>query len=363
MTKNQLSMKKMLEVGAHFGHRVARWNPKMKPFIFGARNGIYIINLQETHYRFQKAYDLVTKLVGRGESLLFVGTKTAAAETLKEHASRVGQPYVTARWLGGTLTNWATIRLSVDRMKKLEKLLADEAALRAYTKKELLDMERSLAKLERNLSGIRDMKRRPGAVFVVDINREGIAVAEARRLGIPVIALLDTNCDPDMVDYPIPANDDAIRCIELFTETLANACVEGAARFKEDQARRPKKEEGPKQARRGGDGGPEVAVIHSKATAPKATATGEPKVAVKVEAGLEAKTETDAAAETEAEVKPAAKTEAKTAAKTEAKTAAKTAAEPAVETAPEAAVETAPEAAVETTSEADVKTETETETS
>ena len=262
MSKSQLSMKKMLEVGAHFGHRVSRWNPKMKPFIFGARNGIYILNLQETHYRFAKAYEFVAKMASRGDQLLFVGTKTAAAETLREQAERANQPYVTERWLGGTLTNWATIRQSVERMRKLEKLLADQVAVSSYTKKEQLDMERSMAKLERNLSGIRDMKRRPGAVFIVDINREAIAVREARRLKIPVIALVDTNCDPDVVDFPIPANDDAIRCIELFAATLADACTEGAARFKEEQARRPKKEAASKDAARE-EGGPEVAVIHS----------------------------------------------------------------------------------------------------
>ena len=268
---NKLSMKKMLEVGAHFGHRVARWNPKMKPFIFGARNGIYILNLQETHYRFAKAYDAVAKVVSKGESVLFVGTKSSAAETLKEQASRAGQPYVTNRWLGGTLTNWATIRQSVDRMRKLEKLLGDEVAMRGYTKKEQLDMERDMAKLDRNLSGIRDMKRRPGAVFVVDINREAIAVREARRLGIPVIALVDTNCDPDQVDFPIPANDDAIRCIELFASTLADACIEGGARFKEEQARRPKKEAAKPQDNKRHESGPEVAVIRAKKDAAKET--------------------------------------------------------------------------------------------
>ena len=170
--------------------------------------------------------------------------------------------YIVERWLGGTLTNWATIRQSVERMRKLEKLLADQVAVSSYTKKEQLDMERSMAKLERNLSGIRDMKRRPGAVFIVDINREAIAVREARRLNIPVIALVDTNCDPDVVDFPIPANDDAIRCIELFASTLADACTEGAARFKEEQARRPKKEAASKDKARE-EGGPEVAVIHS----------------------------------------------------------------------------------------------------
>ena len=263
MSKSQLSMKKMLEVGAHFGHRVSRWNPKMKPFIFGERNGIYILNLQETHYLFAKAFELVEKIVSKGDSVLFVGTKAAAAETLKEQADRAGQPYVTNRWLGGTLTNWATIRQSVERMRKLEKLLGDQVALRAYTKKEQLDMERSLAKLERNLSGIRDLKRRPGAVFVIDINREAIAVREARRLNIPVIALVDTNCDPDVVDFPIPANDDAIRCIELFAATLADACIDGRARFKEEQARRPKKEAAAAKDNRRDEGGPEVAVIHS----------------------------------------------------------------------------------------------------
>jgi small subunit ribosomal protein S2 len=218
----------------------------------------------------------------KGESMLFVGTKTAAADTLREQAERAGQPFVTTRWLGGTLTNWNTIRQSVERMKKLEKLLGDELAISSYTKKEQLDMERSMAKLERNLCGIRDLKRRPGAVFVVDINREAIAVREARRLNIPVIALIDTNCDPDVVDYPIPANDDAIRCIELFTTALADACIEGAARFKEEQARRPKKEAGASKDKRREGGGPEVAVIHSNAKkdAPK-------KIAVKAPAAKE----------------------------------------------------------------------------
>jgi small subunit ribosomal protein S2 len=324
MSKGQLSMKKMLEVGAHFGHRVSRWNPKMKPFIFGARNGIYILNLQETHYRFAQAYEFITKMSAKGESMLFVGTKTAAADTLREQAERSGQPFVTTRWLGGTLTNWNTIRQSVERMKKLEKLLGDELAISSYTKKEQLDMERSMAKLERNLCGIRDLKRRPGAIFVVDINREAIAVREARRLNIPVIALIDTNCDPDVVDYPIPANDDAIRCIELFTTALADACIEGAANFKEEQSRRPKKEAGAGKDKRREGGGPEVAVIHSstqkdapkKVTAKAAEAKDETskKVDVKAPEAKEEATEKVEVKAAEAQKEATKKVEAKKAA-------------------------------------------------
>jgi small subunit ribosomal protein S2 len=261
---NKLTMRAMLEAGAHFGHRVSRWNPKMKPYIFGARNGIYILNLQETHYMFERAYEFVLKAASKGETVMFVGTKTAAAETLKAQAERSGQPYVTNRWLGGMLTNWATIRQSVERLHKLEKLEGDESALRNYTKRELLDMARQKTKLDRNLCGIKNLKRRPGALFVVDINREAIAVAEARRLGIPVIALLDTNCDPDRADYGIPANDDAIRSIELFAGAIADACIEGAVRYKEELARRPKKEKAASGDAKRDEGGPVVAVIHAK---------------------------------------------------------------------------------------------------
>jgi small subunit ribosomal protein S2 len=261
---NKLSMRAMLEAGAHFGHRVSRWNPKMKPYIFGARNGIYILNLQESHYMFERAVAFVLKAASQGETVMFVGTKTAAAETLKAQAERADQPYVTNRWLGGMLTNWSTIRQSVDRLHKLEKLEGDESALRNYTKRELLDMARQKIKLDRNLCGIKNLKRRPGALFVVDINREAIAVAEARRLGIPVIALLDTNCDPDMADYGIPANDDAIRSIELFAGAIADACIEGAVRYKEDLTRRPKKEKAASGDAKRDESGPVVAVIHAK---------------------------------------------------------------------------------------------------
>lgn len=261
-----ITMRQMIQAGAHFGHRVSRWNPKMKPYIYGARNGIYILNLESSYYQYERAREFIAKITGEGRKLLFVGTKSAAAEILQTQAQRCNQPWVTHRWLGGTLTNWSTIRQSIEKLRRLEKL-AEEASAKNYTKKELLQNERQRAKLERNLSGIKEMGRLPGAMFVVDINREAIAVAEARRLGIPVIALLDTNCDPDQVDYGIPANDDAFKSIELFAAALANACIEGAAKYKEEQARKPKQKEGQVAAaddRQDGKG-PEVEVIHSGA--------------------------------------------------------------------------------------------------
>lgn len=283
MSESRITMRQMIQAGAHFGHRVSRWNPKMKSYIYGARNGIYILNLETSYYRFEKAREFITKLTSEGRKLLFVGTKSAAAEVLEREAQRSGQPWVTYRWLGGTLTNWSTIRQSIEKLRRLEKL-TEEASAKNYTKKEMLTNERQRAKLERNLAGIKEMGRLPGALFVVDINREAIAVAEARRLGIPVIALLDTNCDPDLVDYGIPANDDALKSIELFANALAEACIEGAAKYKEEQARKPKAQDGKVAAadeRRDGKG-PEVEVIHSGArrgTPDKPEASSEDPVA------------------------------------------------------------------------------------
>ena len=223
-----LSMRDLLEAGVHFGHQTKRWNPKMKPYIYGARNGIHIVNLAETVRAFYKVYHFVAGVVARGDSILFVGTKKQAQEIVAEEATRGRQFFVTHRWLGGMLTNWRTIRQSVERLKAIEKMKEDDTYLH-LTKKEILRRERERLKLERNLGGIKDMVSQPGALFVVDPKREHIAVCEARRLGIPVVAIVDTNCDPDEVDYTIPGNDDAIRAIRLFCSRVADACLDGAA--------------------------------------------------------------------------------------------------------------------------------------
>jgi len=231
---SQVTMKQLLEAGVHFGHQTRRWNPKMKPYIFGARNGIYIIDLQKTVQLFKTAYNFVVETAGSGHSVLFVGTKKQAADAISEEAGRAEMFYVNHRWLGGMLTNFQTIKKSIDRLKKLERMQAD-GSIANFPKKEVLSMERQIIKLQRNLGGIKDMERLPGAMFVIDPRRERIAVAEARRLNIPVVAVVDTNCDPDEVDYIIPGNDDAIRAIRLMTSRIADAAVEGRQR-RDDEA-------------------------------------------------------------------------------------------------------------------------------
>ena len=225
-------MKEMLEAGVHFGHQTRRWNPKMRSFIFGRRNGIYIIDLQQTLERFRQAADYVEHMARMGRRLLFVGTKRQAQQAIEEEARRCGQFYVTHRWLGGTLTNFVTIRGSVERLQDTERKLADEDSL--LTKKELLRLERERDKMVRNLEGIRDMERLPDALFVVDPRREHIAIAEANKLNIPVVAIVDTNCDPELVDHVIPGNDDAIRTIRLFAGRIADSYIEGAAAWGKD---------------------------------------------------------------------------------------------------------------------------------
>jgi small subunit ribosomal protein S2 len=227
-----VGMKQLLEAGVHFGHQTRRWNPKMKPYIFGARNGIYIIDLQRTVRYFQTAYQFVVEATAAGESVLFVGTKQQARDTITEETARCGMYYVNQRWLGGMLTNFKTIKLRIDRLKELDSMIQD-GSINRFPKKEILQLQKEREKLERNLGGIKDMTRLPGALFVVDTNRENIAVAEANRLGIPVVAVVDTNCDPDVIDYPIPGNDDAIRAIRLVTSKIADACVEGRQRYAE----------------------------------------------------------------------------------------------------------------------------------
>ena len=221
-----LNMKELLEAGVHFGHQTRRWNPKMKVYIFGARNGIHIINLQKTVELFTETSNFVTNTVSEGHSVLFVGTKKQAQESIVEESERCGMFYVSNHWLGGTLTNFQTIKKSISRLKELEGMVKD-GTINRYTKKEALKMEKDLAKLEKNLGGIKDMDVLPGAVFLVDPKKEHIAVREARKLGIPVIAIADTNCDPDDIDHIIPGNDDAIRAIRLICSKIADACIEG----------------------------------------------------------------------------------------------------------------------------------------
>ena len=223
----QITMKQLLEAGVHFGHQTKRWNPKMKPYIFGARNGIYIIDLQKTVRYFKTAYGFIKDTVANGDRILFVGTKKQAQDSISEEAERAGQFFVNNRWLGGMLTNFTTIKGSIDRLKKIE-AMAEDGTFQALTKKEVLELERERIKLERSLGGIKGMNKVPGAIFVIDPKKETIAVKEARKLGIPVVAVVDTNCDPDDIDYVIPGNDDAIRAIRLFAARMADACIEGA---------------------------------------------------------------------------------------------------------------------------------------
>lgn len=220
-----ISMKQLLEAGVHFGHQTRRWNPKMAEYIFTERNGIYIIDLQKTVRKIEEAYDFIRDVVLDGGSVLFVGTKKQAQETIEEEAKRCGMYYVNQRWLGGMLTNFKTINTRIKRLQELEKMQED-GFFEILPKKEVLQLEKELSKLNRFLGGIREMKNLPGALFVVDPRKERIAVAEARKLGIPIVAIVDTNCDPDEVDYVIPGNDDAIRAVKLLTATMANAVVE-----------------------------------------------------------------------------------------------------------------------------------------
>lgn len=222
-----LNMKDLLEAGVHFGHQTRRWNPKMRPYIFGKRNGIYIIDLQKTLNLFQQAAEFIRDIVAEGGKVLFVGTKRQAQEAIEEEATRCQMCYVNNRWLGGTLTNFRTIRRSVERYIQLEKILQDETALKHYTKKERIKLEREKKKMEVNLKGIKDMEELPDALFIIDPEKEYNAAREARKLNIPVIAVVDTNCDPDLADLVIPGNDDAIRAIRLFVSTIADAVLEG----------------------------------------------------------------------------------------------------------------------------------------
>jgi small subunit ribosomal protein S2 len=227
-----VSMKELLEAGVHFGHQTKRWNPKMKPFIFGARNGIYIIDLQKTVKMFKTAYDFLTETAGSGKSVLFVGTKKQAKEAIYEEANRCEMFYIQNRWLGGMLTNFQTIRKSIERLNYLN-TIHNDGSINLFPKKERMKLAKEREKLDGNLGGIRTMERLPGAIFIIDPKNEAIAVHEGRRLKIPIVAVVDTNCDPDEIDYPIPGNDDAIRAIRLLTSRMANACIDGKQKWAE----------------------------------------------------------------------------------------------------------------------------------
>jgi small subunit ribosomal protein S2 len=278
-----ITMRQLLEAGVHFGHQTKRWNPKMKQYIFGARNGIHIIDLQHTVKLFRRAYNAVVDIVARGESVLFVGTKKQAQDVIAEEAGRSNQFYVTNRWLGGTLTNFKTVKGSLDRMRAIEKM-GEDGTFERLTKKEVLELTRELDKLEKSLGGIKNMTKLPGALFVVDPSMEHIAVSEAKKLEIPVIAVTDTNCDPDQVNYVIPGNDDAIRAIKLFAGKIADAAILGTRLQRERGAgRRQEEPDEPKErvihVASGGDG-PRVEVAtrgRKVAEVTEASATPEDK--------------------------------------------------------------------------------------
>ncbi len=239
---SDISMKQLLEAGVHFGHQTSRWNPKMKPYIFGARNGIHIIDLQQTVTMFKELEVVVRDLAASGGHVLFVGTKKQAQDAIREEAERCSMSFDLNRWLGGTLTNFSTIRQSIDRLRKLEEMENDPKIVEALTKKEMLGLKREKAKLEQALGGIKTMRKLPDAIFVIDPKQEEIAVKEARKLGIPVISVIDTNCDPDMVDYKVPGNDDAIRAIRLFCSAVADAINEGRTLYEQTLTKRKEEE-------------------------------------------------------------------------------------------------------------------------
>lgn len=237
-----ISMKQLLEAGVHFGHQTRRWNPKMKPYIFTERNGIYIIDLQKTVKKIEEAYEFVRQLAADGGKVLFVGTKKQAQDSVKEEATRSGMFYVNQRWLGGTLTNFKTIRKRINRLNEIEKM-EEDGTFDVLPKKETINLMREKERLLKFLGGIREMDELPDAVFIIDPRKENIAVAEARKLNIPIVGIVDTNCDPDEIDYIIPANDDAIRAVRLLTSTIADAIIEGKQGMEEDTV----KEEDAKQ--------------------------------------------------------------------------------------------------------------------
>ncbi len=293
-----INMKELLEAGVHFGHQTRRWNPKMKPYIFGARNGIHIIDLQKTVRLFKTTYEFIVRTVSEGYPVLFVGTKKQGHDSIVEESERCGMFFIVNRWLGGTLTNFQTIKKSIKRLKDIERMKED-GSINRYTKKEILKMEKELFKLERNLGGIKNMDELPGAIFVVDPRREKIAVKEGRKLGIPVIAIADSNCDPDEIDFILPGNDDAIRAIRLFCSKIADACIEGH-NLAEERLRAEAellKEQEITEAEvivsdESEEGGPEVIILPKKEETKKAVEVEPKEAAVEVES-QETAVETD----------------------------------------------------------------------
>jgi len=278
-----ITIREMMEAGVHFGHQTKRWNPKMKSYIFGARNGIHIIDLQQTVRAFNRAYRFLVSTVASGRSVLFVGTKKQAQEVMRDEALRGGQFCVTNRWLGGTLTNFNTVKGSIDRLHAIEKMSVD-GTFERMTKKEILGVTREREKLDKSLGGIKAMTELPGAVFIVDVVKEHIAVTEARKLEIPIVAIVDTNCDPDVIDYPIPGNDDAIRSLKLFAGKVSEACLLGqkVGRERVNQQRAQRAEQGPDEPQTirvsSGGEGPRVEVVSRRnrdLPAPEAAATPE----------------------------------------------------------------------------------------
>ncbi len=273
-----ITVRQLLEAGVHFGHRTDRWNPKMKPFIYGARNGVHIIDLQQTAVLFRRAFTFIRNIAAEGSPILFVGTKKQASDVMVAEAQRAGQYYVASRWLGGTLTNWKTVRASVDKLRGLERM-AEDGTHEKLTKKEVLRMERLRLKLERNLGGIKDMPKLPGAIFVIDPAKEYIAVSEANRLGIPVVAVADTNANPDSIAHVIPGNDDAIRSIKLFCSRIGDACLEGTRIGKQRAVHNSSgDEEAPETIRvmTGGDG-PRVELVSRRGNLPTPEAAAAPE--------------------------------------------------------------------------------------
>jgi small subunit ribosomal protein S2 len=273
-----ITIRQLLEAGVHFGHRTDRWNPRMRPFIYGARNGIHIIDLQQTAALFRRAYAFVRSVAADGLPVLFVGTKKQAQDVMIAEAQRASQYFVVSRWLGGTLTNWKTVRQSVDRLRGLERM-AEDGTFDKLTKKEVLRMDRHRQKLERNLGGIKDMPRLPGALFVVDPAKEHIAVNEANRLKIPVVAVADTNADPNLIEYVIPGNDDAIRSIKLFCSKIADACIEGGRIGKARAVASAADDDATETIRvmTGGDG-PKVEIVSRRGVLPVPEAAATPEV-------------------------------------------------------------------------------------
>ena len=286
-----VSMRQFLEAGVHFGHQTRRWNPKMSPYIFGAKNGVHIIDLQKTLRCLKDAYDYVRELSARGDTLLFVGTKPQAKDIIREEAERAGCFYINERWLGGLLTNFNTIRASITKLKRFNDMKGEDGAYTGIIKKEALKLERDRQKLEKSLGGIQELRKLPGALFVIDCKKERIALKEAQKLGIPIVAVVDTNCSPDGIDYVIPGNDDAIRAIRLFSATIANAAAEGRAlheanlRTSDGEGLRPNRGRG--EGRQGGreprsEGKKPAAGSAAPASAP---AAGEPAAAPSSGAG------------------------------------------------------------------------------